>query len=86
MANPAMAFFAFFVPCTKLKSILALTGVGTILSFFLLATALSSPGMLGGQSIGGTFTVIMPIFYFSENTHKMQPIYYSEVSIISTGH
>ena len=57
MVNPAMAFFSFFVPCTKLKSILALTGVGTLLSFFLLATALTSPGMLGGQSIGGTFTV-----------------------------
>ena len=32
MVNPAMAFFSFFVPCTKLKSILALTGVGTLLS------------------------------------------------------
>jgi len=63
MVNPAMAFFSFFVPCTKLKSILALTGVGTLLSFFLLATALTSPGMLGGQSIGGTFTVLSWIIY-----------------------
>ena len=57
MANPAMAFYAFFVPCTRLTSILALTAIGTILSLFLLATALTSPGMLLGQSIGGTFTV-----------------------------
>ena len=64
MVNPAMAFFSFFVPCTKLKSILALTGVGTLLSFFLLATALTSPGMLGGQSIGGTFTVNSLNFMF----------------------
>ena len=63
MANPAMAFYAFFVPCTRLKSILALTGVGTILSLFLLATALNSPGMLGGQSIGGTFTVSKTLIF-----------------------
>ena len=57
MANPAMAFYAFFVPCTRLRSILGLTGVGSIFAAFLLATALYSPDMLWGQNIGGTFTV-----------------------------
>ena len=58
MANPAMAFFAFFVPCTKLRSILGLTFVGSIFAAYLLATALYSPDMLWGQQLGGTMTVL----------------------------
>lgn len=57
MANPAMAFYAFFVPCTKLRSILMLTGLGSLFAGYLLATALYSPEMLWGQELGGTLTV-----------------------------
>jgi hypothetical protein len=58
MANPVMAFLAFFMPCSKTRSILALTAVGSIFVAFLLATALYSPDMFLGQDVGGTLTVI----------------------------
>merc|ERR1711860_214317 len=49
MANPVMAFFAFFVPCTRLRSI--------------VATSLNSPDMLLGQELGGALTVISWVVY-----------------------
>lgn len=57
MANPVMAFFAFFVPCTRLRSIVAITVVGSIFGGFILATSLNSPDMLLGQELGGALTV-----------------------------
>ena len=57
MANPAMAFYAFFVPCTRLSSILWLTLLGAVFAVFILCTALNSPSMLFGQYFGGTMTV-----------------------------
>ncbi len=58
MANPVMAFFAFFKPCTKDRSIAMITLVGSIFAAFLMATALTSPDMLWGQDVGGALTVI----------------------------
>ena len=57
MANPIMAFSAFFIPCKSVKSIGILTGIGSIFGAFILATALSSPNMLWGQTFGGFLTV-----------------------------
>ena len=57
MANPVMAFFAFFVPCTRLRSIVAITVIGSIFGSFILATSLNSPDMLWGQEFGGALTV-----------------------------
>lgn len=63
MANPAMGFFAFFVPCTRLRSIGALTIIGSVFAAYLLSTALYSPEMLLGQNFGGTMTVLSWIVY-----------------------
>ena len=57
MANPIMAFAAFFIPCKKVKIIGILTGIGSIFGGFILATALNSPTMLWGQEFGGFLTV-----------------------------
>ena len=57
MANPVMAFAAFFIPCQKVKYIAILTGIGSIFGGFILATALYSPNMLLGQTFGGFLTV-----------------------------
>ena len=57
MANPIMAFAAFFIPCKKIKTIGMLTGIGSIFGGFILATALNSPSMLLGQDFGGFLTV-----------------------------
>ena len=57
MANPVMAFAAFFIPCRKVKYIAILTGIGSIFGGFILATALYSPNMLLGQAFGGFLTV-----------------------------
>ena len=57
MANPVMAFFAFFVPCTRLRSIIGITVIGSIFGGFILATSLNSPNMLWGQEVGGALTV-----------------------------
>ena len=57
MANPIMAFAAFFIPCKKVKIIGILTGIGSIFGGFILATALNSPNMLWGQEFGGFLTV-----------------------------
>lgn len=63
MANPVMAFFAFFVPCKKVSHIIALTAIGSIFAAFLMATALTSPDMLWGQNVGGAMTVVSWIVY-----------------------
>ena len=52
-----MAFFAFFVPCRRIFWILILSLVGSCFSGFLLATALHSPNMLLGSTVGGALTV-----------------------------
>ena len=57
MANPVMAFAAFFIPCKKVKYIAILIGIGSIFGGFILATALYSPNMLLGQAFGGFLTV-----------------------------
>ena len=57
MANPVMAFAAFFFPCKNLRVLLLLSGLGTVFSSFILATALSSPSMLWGQYAGGALVV-----------------------------
>jgi len=63
MANPVMAFAAFFIPCQKVKYIAILTGIGSIFGGFILATALYSPNMLLGQTFGGFLTVTSWVVY-----------------------
>jgi len=58
MANPLMAFLAFFVPCTQQGVVLSLALLGGALSTFILATALASPGMIAGLGVGGSLVVI----------------------------
>ena len=58
MANPLMAFLAFFMPCTQQGVVLSLAMLGGALSTFILATALASPGMIAGLGIGGSLVVI----------------------------
>merc|ERR1712055_385719 len=58
MANPMMAFLAFFMPCTQQGVVLSLALLGGALSTFILATALASPGMIAGLGIGGSLVVI----------------------------
>merc|ERR1719412_1051190 len=63
MANPLMAFAAFFIPCKSVKVIALLTGIGSIFCAFILATAMNSPNMLWGQNVGGFFTVASWIIF-----------------------
>merc|ERR1711953_771988 len=58
IANPLMAFLAFFVPCTSQGVVLCLAVLGWALSTFILATALASPGMIAGLTVGGSLVVI----------------------------
>merc|ERR1719334_473527 len=58
IANPLMAFLAFFVPCTSQGVVLSLAVLGWALSTFILATALASPGMIAGLTVGGSLVVI----------------------------
>ena len=58
MANPMMAFLAFFLPCTRQNVVAALAFVGSILSVFIISTALYSPDMIGSVEVGGTFVVL----------------------------
>ena len=58
MANPLMAFLAFFMPCTQQGVVLSLALLGGALSTFILATALASPGMIAGLGVGGSLVVI----------------------------
>ena len=57
MANPAAAFSAFFFPTLNVGAIYALSLLGSALAGFILATALYSPEMIGGQTLGGTLVV-----------------------------
>ena len=66
MANPVMAFAAFFIPCKSVKLIGMLTGIGSIFGAFILATALNSPNMIWGQTFGGFLTVS----YFKNSTKQ----------------
>ena len=45
MANPLMAFLAFFLPCNRRSVVYLLTVLGCALSGYILATAAYSPGM-----------------------------------------
>ena len=58
MANPLMAFLAFFLPCTKPRLVYSLTVGGCVLSGYILTTALFSPGMVGSQVVGGGAVVL----------------------------
>ena len=57
MANPAMAFFAFFFPTFNLGVIYVLSLLGSGFAGFILTTALNSPDMIAGQTLGGTLVV-----------------------------
>ncbi|XP_040569543.1 solute carrier family 52, riboflavin transporter, member 3-A [Lepeophtheirus salmonis] len=63
MANPLMAFLAFFLPCKCDKTIGFLTTIGGIFAFFVFITALHSPKMLWGQYIGGFLTTFSWVIY-----------------------
>lgn len=58
MANPLMAFLAFFLPCSRRSIVFSLTVTGCLLSSYILATALSSPDMILGVTGGGALVVI----------------------------
>lgn len=58
MANPLMAFLAFFLPCTRQRVVVPLALAACALSSFMIATALHSPAMLGGAQLGGSMVVI----------------------------
>ena len=58
MANPMMAFLAFFLPCSRRSVVYSLTVAGCGLSGFILATALLSPNMLASQAVGGAAVVL----------------------------
>nr|ACO15666.1 C20orf54 homolog precursor [Caligus clemensi] len=63
MANPLMAFLAFFLPCKSDKLIGAITGVGGIFAAVVFVTALHSPEMLWGQYLGGFVTIFSWVIY-----------------------
>jgi len=58
MANPLMAFLAFFLPCSRQRVVVPLALAACALSSFMIATALHSPAMLGGAQLGGSLVVI----------------------------
>jgi len=58
MANPLMAFLAFFLPCNRRSVVYLLTVLGCALSGYILATAAYSPDMIGGVTVGGTLVVL----------------------------
>ena len=58
MANPLMAFLAFFLPCSRRSIVFSLTVTGCLLSSYILVTALSSPDMILGVTGGGALVVI----------------------------
>ena len=58
MANPMMAFLAFFLPSSRRGLVYGLTVLGCGLAGFILATALLSPAMLGSQELGGAAVVL----------------------------
>jgi len=63
MANPTMAFAAFFVPTYCTKKIKWLTLAGLVFVVFIFATAFHSPNMLFGQYFGGFLTVASWVIY-----------------------
>jgi len=63
MANPTMAFAAFFVPTYSTRTIKGLTLAGLVFVVFILATAFHSPNMLFGQYFGGFLTVSSWVIY-----------------------
>ena len=74
MANPVMAFMAFFIPCTRPRWIFINTLIGLIFAGYLLGTALYSPDMLLGQKVGGSLTVRIYFILFSKFLLKLWPI------------
>ena len=58
MANPLMAFLAFFLPCSRRSVVFSLTVMGCLLSSYILVTALSSPDMILGMTGGGALVVL----------------------------
>jgi len=59
MANPCMAFLAFFLPCTRQNVVSILTVIGSVLAGFIIATALYSPDMIHSTlEVGGTLVVL----------------------------
>ena len=58
MANPMMAFLAFFLPCSRRSIVFSLTVTGCLLSSYILVTALHSPDMILGVTGGGSLVVL----------------------------
>jgi len=59
MANPLMAFLAFFLPCNRQNIVASLTVLGSVLAGFIVATALYSPDMIHSTlEVGGTLVVL----------------------------
>jgi len=59
MANPMMAFLAFFLPCNRQNVVAILAAIGSILGGFIIATALYSPDMIHSTlEVGGTLVVL----------------------------
>ncbi len=58
IANPLVAFGAFFFPTYSVPVMFALSVLGSTFAGFILATALNSPDMLLGQDVGGTLVVM----------------------------
>jgi len=58
MANPMMAFLAFFLPCSRKSVVYILTALSCGLAGFIIATALNSPEMIGSLSVGGSMVVL----------------------------
>ena len=59
MANPLMAFLAFFLPCNRQNVISSLATLGSMLAGFIIATALYSPEMIHSNiELSGTLVVL----------------------------
>ena len=82
MANPIMAFLAFFVPMSKPRYISLCTLIGMIFGGFLLCTALHSPDMLLGQEVGGALTVSLLLNF--NYAHLTWYTVYSDISKLKT--
>eukprot|EP00096_Caligus_rogercresseyi_P003942 TRINITY_DN1790_c0_g1_i1.p1 TRINITY_DN1790_c0_g1~~TRINITY_DN1790_c0_g1_i1.p1 ORF type:complete len:438 (-),score=46.32 TRINITY_DN1790_c0_g1_i1:116-1429(-) len=63
MANPLMAFLAFFLPCKSDRLIGVITGIGGVFAAIVFVTALHSPEMLWGQYLGGFVTTFSWVVY-----------------------
>jgi len=59
MANPLMAFLAFFLPCNRQNVVVSLTVLSSVLTGFIITTALYSPDMIHSTlEVGGTLVVL----------------------------